>query len=53
MNRDFRNAVMDIRDNDFMIEIIDHTLIIGNYDPIVPEKSVHIAEFVERLAGAC
>jgi len=53
MNRDFRNAVMDIRDNDFMIEIVDHTLIIGNYDPIVPEKSIHIAEFVERLAGAC
>src|ERR1700712_3589369 len=23
MNRDFRNAVMDIRDNDFMIEIVD------------------------------
>lgn len=53
MNRDFRNAVMDIRDNDFMIEIVDHTLIIGNYDPIVAEKSIHIAEFVERLAGAC
>ncbi|MDB5158054.1 MAG: hypothetical protein JWR50_2761 [Mucilaginibacter sp.] len=53
MNRDFRNAVMDIRDNDFLIEIVDHTLIIGNYDPIVSEKSIHIAEFVERLAGAC
>jgi hypothetical protein len=53
MHRDFRNAVMDIRDNDFMIEIVDHTLIIGNYDPIVPEKSLHIAEFVERIAGAC
>ncbi|MGF7082918.1 hypothetical protein [Mucilaginibacter sp. UYCu711] len=53
MNRDFRNAVMDIRDNDFMIEIVDHTLIIGNYDPIVAEKSLHIAEFVERIASAC
>jgi hypothetical protein len=53
MNRDFRNAVMDIRDNDFMIEIVDHTLIIGNYDPIVAEKSSHIAEFVERIAAAC
>jgi hypothetical protein len=53
MNRDFRNAVMDIRDNDFMIEIVDHTLIIGNYDPIIPEKSLHIGEFVERIAEAC
>jgi hypothetical protein len=53
MDRNFRNAVMDIRDNDFMIEIADHTLIIGNYDPIVPEKSLHIAEFVERIAEAC
>ncbi|MES2810188.1 MAG: hypothetical protein V4619_16265 [Bacteroidota bacterium] len=53
MHRDFRNAVMDIRDNDFMIEIVDHTLIIGNYDPIIAEKSLHIAEFVERIAEAC
>ena len=53
MTRDFRNAVMDIRDNDFMIEIVDHTLLIGNYDPIIPEKSLHIAEFVERVAEAC
>jgi hypothetical protein len=53
MTRDFRNAVMDIRDNDFMIEIVDHTLIIGNYDPIIAEKSLHIAEFVERIAEGC
>ncbi|GAA4088116.1 hypothetical protein [Mucilaginibacter panaciglaebae] len=53
MTRDFRNAVMDIRDNDFLIEIVDHTLLIGNYDPIIPEKSLHIAEFVERMAEAC
>jgi hypothetical protein len=53
MDRNFRNAVMDIRDNDFMIEIVDHTLIIGNYDPIVAEKSTHLAEFVARVAEAC
>lgn len=53
MNRDFRNAVMDIRDNDFMIEIVDHTLIIGNYDPIVAEKSIHLGEFVAKVASAC
>ena len=53
MNRNFRNAVMDIRDNDFIIEVVDHTLIIGNYDPVIPEKSIHIGEFVERIAELC
>ncbi|MDB5029763.1 hypothetical protein [Mucilaginibacter sp.] len=53
MDRNFRNAVMDIRDNDFMIEVVDHTLIIGNYDPIIAEKSTHLAEFVERIASLC
>jgi len=53
MDRNFRNAVMDIRDNDFMIEVVDHTLIIGNYDPIVAETSIHLAEFVARVAEGC
>ncbi len=53
MDRNFRNAVMDIRDNDFMIEVVDHTLIIGNYDPIVAEKSIHLGEFVARVAEGC
>jgi hypothetical protein len=53
MDRNFRNAVMDIRDNDFMIEVVEHTLIIGNYDPIISEKSIHLAEFVERIASLC
>lgn len=53
MDRNFRNAVMDIRDNDFIIEMVDHTLIIGNYDPIIPEKSIHLAEFVSRIAELC
>lgn len=53
MDRNFRNVVMDIRDNDFIIEIVEHTIIIGNYDPITDEKSLHLAEFVERIAGVC
>ncbi len=53
MDRNFRNAVMDIRDNNFMIEVVDHTLIIGNYDPIVAEKSIHLGEFVARVAEGC
>lgn len=53
MDRNFRNAVMDIRDNDFIIEIVNHTLIIGSHHPISPNKATHIAEFVNRLAELC
>src|ERR1700744_1697086 len=49
MDRNFRNAVMDIRDDDFVIEIIEHTLIIGNKKPISAGRAVHLAEFVARL----
>jgi hypothetical protein len=53
INRNFRNTVMDVREDDFVIEIVDHTLIIGNRKPISPEKAVHLAEFVARLASMC
>ena len=53
INRNFRNAVMDIRADDFVVEIADHTLIIGNRKPISPEKSIHLAEFVARVASMC
>jgi len=53
INRNFRNAVMDVRDNDFVIEIVEHTLIVGSHTPISPEKAVHLAEFVTRLASIC
>ena len=53
MDRKFRNAVMDIRDNDFMIEIVNHTLIIGSHHPMQPEKAIEIADFVNQLAGFC
>lgn len=53
MDRKFRNAVMDIRDNNFIIEIVNHTLMIGSHHPIPAEKAVEIAEFVTRLANFC
>ena len=34
MTRSFRNAVMDTRDDHFLTEVVEHTLIIGNYEPI-------------------
>jgi hypothetical protein len=53
IDRNFRNAVMDIRHEDFVIEIVEHTLIIGNQQPISPEKALYIADFVARVASIC
>ncbi len=53
MDRNFRNVVMDIRHEDILIEIIDHTLIIGHNRPVSPEASVLLAEFVVRLCSNC
>ncbi|MBS1530544.1 MAG: hypothetical protein JSU01_09570 [Bacteroidetes bacterium] len=53
MNRDFRNVVMDVRHNGVVIEIIDHTLIIGYNHPSSPDASLQLAEFVVRLCSNC
>ena len=53
IDRSFRNSVMDLRHDDFMIEIIGHTLIAGSLYSIMPETAVHLAEFVERLCKLC
>jgi len=53
IDRNFRNAVMDIRHEDFTIELIGHTLIAGSQQPIMPETAVHLAEFAERLCRFC
>jgi len=53
INRNFRNAVMDIRADNFVIEVIEHSLLIGNRETLSPEKTVHLAEFIERVANQC
>jgi len=53
MDRNFRNVVMDMRHEDVVIEIIDHTLIIGHNRPVSPDASVQLAEFVVRLCSNC
>jgi hypothetical protein len=53
MDRNFRNVVMDMRHEDVLIEIIDHTLIIGHNRPVSPDASVQLAEFVVRLCSNC
>jgi hypothetical protein len=51
IDRNFRNTVMDMRHEDFVIEIVEHTLIIGSHEPLSPEKAVYMAEFVARVAS--
>ena len=53
INRNFRNAVMDIREDDFEIEIVDHTLIIGSRKSVSYQKAIYLADFVVRLAAIC
>lgn len=53
MDRKFRNVVMDVRETDLVIEIINHTLIIGNHKSISPENAVHQAEFIIRIGSNC
>jgi hypothetical protein len=51
MIQEFRDAVMAIQENDFVIEIVEHTLIIGNRKPIAPEHAYYLADFVTRVSS--
>lgn len=47
----FRDAMMQIKETDFVVEIFEHTLVIGNRKPVAPEHACYLAEFVSRLAN--
>jgi hypothetical protein len=51
MDQSFRDAVMSIEEKDFIIEIVEHTLIIGNRKPIEPDHACYLADFVTKLAA--
>jgi len=53
IDRNFRNAAMDIRHDDFTIEIVNHTLIIGSREMASPEKATYLADFVTRVCSIC
>jgi hypothetical protein len=53
INRNLRNAVMDIREDNFIIEIFEHTLLIGRTDLISAEKAIYLAQSVARIASMC
>jgi hypothetical protein len=46
----FRNALMDIKADDFVIEIVNSTLIIGNIGPVDPKQTVYFAEIASKLS---
>jgi hypothetical protein len=50
ITQEFRDAMMGIQETDFVVEIFEHTLIIGNRKPITPENTLYLADFVARLA---
>ncbi|QHS57674.1 hypothetical protein GWR56_19780 [Mucilaginibacter sp. 14171R-50] len=51
MQQDFRDAMMAIKETDFVVEIFEHTLIISNPKPLTPEHTLYLADFVARLAA--
>jgi hypothetical protein len=51
MTPDFRTAMMDIKEMDFVIETINNTLVIRNNQPVNPQEIVYLAEFASRIAA--
>jgi len=50
MTGNFRAAVMNIQLSDFIIEIVNSTLIIGSDQLITPEQAVYLADFASKLS---
>ncbi len=53
IDRNFRNVVMDLRHEDFSVEILEHNLVAGTDETLPAEKVIYLAEFVERLCKMC
>jgi hypothetical protein len=50
MTRAFRNALMEIKTDDFVIEIVDSNLVIGNTLPLDAKQVVYFAEVAAKLS---
>jgi hypothetical protein len=50
MTKAFRNAIMEIKADDFVIEIVNSTLVVGNILPIDPKQTVYLADFAGKLS---
>jgi len=51
MTTDFREAIKDFKKDDFLINIISHTLIVEYNQRINPQKTIKIAECAHRLSS--
>lgn len=52
MTANFRRCIMEIDLKEFVIEIIDNTLLIGNEKPVTPESTIQFAKFMEKIVRA-
>jgi hypothetical protein len=50
MTSNFRAAIMNIQLNDFIIEIVNSTLIVGSNQLITPAQVVYLADFANKLS---
>jgi len=50
MTAPFRQALRDIKIDDFIIEIVGNTLIIGNVQLVNPHQTVYLADFASKLS---
>jgi hypothetical protein len=53
ITRNFRNAVMDTRHDELVVEIIGHTLVAGSQSFMLPGTALHLGEFAERICKSC
>lgn len=52
LTKAFRNVLVEIKPDDFTIEIIKSTLVIGNVQPVDPKQAVYFAEVASKLSRA-
>jgi hypothetical protein len=52
LTKAFRNVLVEIKADDFAIEIIKSTLVIGNVQPVDPKQTVYFAEVASKLSRA-
>ncbi len=51
MDSDFRKAILEISESDFLIEIRDSQLVIGNRKTVEPESATVFAGFLNRISA--
>ena len=53
ISRNFRSVMTDINDNDIVIEIINHSLMIRSHVSLNPEDVVYLAELTLKIGACC